>query len=83
MGLVIETETTGPYPRRQRLRLTCDSGDASCVPATFEHMDGFIESFRLAMRSGWKVTLKDSKRVFYCSECSGKQPGIAATNPGA
>jgi hypothetical protein len=63
----------GDIPRATRLMLSCD-GDHGLFPveASFEHADGYVGQYRLAMHAGWKDTVRDGVRVFFGPCCSGK-----------
>jgi hypothetical protein len=66
-------DESAPVPRATRLTLTCD-GDHGLFPlsSSFEHPDGFMGQYALAMRAGWKDTSASGGRRFFCPECSGK-----------
>lgn len=62
-----------PTPRPLRLTLSCD-GDHGLFPVAedFEHADGMMGAYRLAMNRGWKDTSRNGRRVFFGPCCSGK-----------
>lgn len=78
MGLLIAcTDERARYPRPLRLTLTCDGHgeDLDLFGGTlqhFEHPDGFVGAYRLAMNAGWKDTSASGTRMFLGPCCSGK-----------
>lgn len=76
MITIIAIDETAPIPRAGRLTLTCDDPEPAmfkCVASqSFEHPEGFVAQYRMAMRAGWKDTHAFGRRVFLCPGCSGK-----------
>lgn len=53
--------------------LICDNGHAWPQPfASFEHADGYMGQYSLAMRAGWKECTFNNDRAFFGPCCSGK-----------
>lgn len=74
MGLMIEADESTPYPYATTLTLTCDGDQHGLfgLTGTFQHAEGFMAEYRLAMNAGWKDTQGPQGRIFLCPACSGK-----------
>lgn len=81
---VVGDPSSYPEPAPIKLTLACDSETHGffSVSQSFEHPDGFMTMYHLAMISGWKDTFRKGERVFLCPDCSGKQPRDHRIGPG-